>query len=114
MIAYLCSIARYWKDPYEFRPQRFMEDWPKDAFLPFSGGARQCIGRRYVNSSLSLQYFFTENNSKRFSETESIAILTILIQRYRVEVLEEPQFASETYEERYKRVLAVTAGITNT
>ena len=67
MIAYPCSIARYWKDPYEFRPQRFMEDWPKDAFLPFSGGARQCIGRRYVNSSLSLQYFFTENNSKKGS-----------------------------------------------
>lgn len=32
-------LARYWKDPYEFRPQRFMEDWPRDAFLPFSGGA---------------------------------------------------------------------------
>lgn len=85
--------SRYWKDPYKFRPQRFMEDWPRDAFLPFSGGARSCIGRR-------------------FSETESTAILTILMQRYRVEVLEEPQFAGETYEQRRDRLFKVTAGIT--
>lgn len=31
-------IARYWKDPHEFKPQRFLENWPRDAFLPFSGG----------------------------------------------------------------------------
>jgi hypothetical protein len=30
--------ARYWKDPYTFRPERFLEDWPRDAFLPFSSG----------------------------------------------------------------------------
>jgi len=39
--------SRYWKDPYTFRPERFLEDWPKDAFLPFSSGARACLGRRY-------------------------------------------------------------------
>lgn len=31
-------VARYWKDPYSFRPARFLEDWPRDAFLPFSSG----------------------------------------------------------------------------
>jgi hypothetical protein len=35
-----CS-ARYWKDPYKFDPSRFLGDWPRDAFLPFSGG--NCI-----------------------------------------------------------------------
>ena len=52
------------------------------------------------------------NIQTRFSETESTAILTVLMQRYRVEVLEEPQFAGETYEQRRDRLFKVTAGIT--
>lgn len=31
--------ARYWKDPKHFEPERFLEDWNRDAFLPFSTGA---------------------------------------------------------------------------
>ena len=31
-------LARYWPDPMTFKPSRFLEDWPKDAFLPFSAG----------------------------------------------------------------------------
>ncbi|KAJ3923191.1 cytochrome P450 [Lentinula edodes] len=87
---------RYWKDPEEFRPSRFLEpDWPRDAFLPFSAGPRACIGRK-------------------FFETEGIAILTLLISRYKIEVKEEPQFASETFEERKARVLASKPGLTIT
>ena len=37
--------ARYWEDPFTFRPERFMGEWNRDAFVPFSGGARACIGR---------------------------------------------------------------------
>ncbi|THH31054.1 hypothetical protein EUX98_g3138 [Antrodiella citrinella] len=29
---------KYWTDPYKFSPERFLGDWPRDAFLPFSGG----------------------------------------------------------------------------
>jgi len=32
------TLARYWEDPYAFRPSRFLKDWPRDAFLPFSAG----------------------------------------------------------------------------
>ena len=32
-------IARYWEDPYAFKPWRFLKDWPREAFLPFSAGA---------------------------------------------------------------------------
>jgi hypothetical protein len=37
MRAYL-FLARYWKDPHTFKPSRFLEDWPRDAFIPFSAG----------------------------------------------------------------------------
>ncbi|KAH9947226.1 cytochrome P450 [Amylocystis lapponica] len=43
-----------------YNPRRFLGDWPRDAFLPFSGGARSCLGRK-------------------FSETEGVAILSLLI-----------------------------------
>ena len=42
------SKARYWEDPHAFKPERFLKDWPRDAFLPFSAGARACIGRKSV------------------------------------------------------------------
>jgi Cytochrome P450 len=32
------TAARYWKDPHAFKPERFLGDWPRDAFLPFSAG----------------------------------------------------------------------------
>ena len=37
-IFYYINVARYWKDPHSFKPARFLEDWPKDAFMPFSAG----------------------------------------------------------------------------
>ena len=35
---YRGPTAKYWKDPHMFRPGRFLEDWPRDAFVPFSSG----------------------------------------------------------------------------
>jgi hypothetical protein len=32
------TTARYWKDPHEFNPSRFLGEWDRDAFLPFSAG----------------------------------------------------------------------------
>ncbi|KAF9442073.1 cytochrome P450 [Macrolepiota fuliginosa MF-IS2] len=78
---------KYWEDPLSFKPDRFLKPvWNKDAFLPFSGGARACLGRK-------------------FFETEGIATLTMLISRYKISVKEEPQFAHETFEQRKDRVL---------
>ncbi|TFK19317.1 614/534 cytochrome P450 [Coprinopsis marcescibilis] len=86
----------YWKDPYEFKPERFLaSDWPKDAFLPFSGGPRACIGRR-------------------FSETEGVAALTMIISKYRVSIKEEARFARETFEEKKNRVLKTVQEISLT
>ncbi|TEB40155.1 cytochrome P450 [Coprinellus micaceus] len=77
----------YWDRPTEFVPDRFMGDWPKDAFVPFSQGARACLGRK-------------------FFETEGVAILATLLPKYKVSIKEEPEFAHETFEERKARVLA--------
>jgi len=87
MINAMHHNPKYWPDPYEFRPSRFLGDYNKDAFIPFSAGARVCIGRR-------------------FSEIEQIAVLSVIVLHYKITVLEEPQYAHETVEERKKRVLA--------
>ncbi|KAH7923074.1 cytochrome P450 [Leucogyrophana mollusca] len=84
---------RYWEDPHTFKPSRFLGDWNRDAFLPFSGGYRACVGRK-------------------FSETEGTAVLTLLVSRYKIEIKEEPQFASETFEQRKARVLSARSIVT--
>jgi len=86
-VAALHYNPRYWKDPYEFRPSRFLEaECPRDAFLPFSAGPRACIGRR-------------------FTETEAVAVLAMIAMRYKVSIKDEPEFAGESWEERKARVL---------
>lgn len=86
---------RYWKDPDIFNPSRFLGDWPKEAFMPFSLAARACLGRG-------------------FAETEAIAVITLLISRYKVEVAEEPQFRGESFEEMKKRLLKSKGGVSLT
>ena len=87
------SPAKYWADPDKFDPSRFLRDYPRDAFLPFSGGPRGCIGRG-------------------FAETESVAVLTLLIARYRVELRHEPRYAHESFEERRRRLLSSKLSVT--
>ena len=40
--------------------------------------------------------------------------MTMLISRYKIEVKEEPEFASETFEERYARITAFDEALTTT
>ncbi|KAG1876299.1 cytochrome P450 [Suillus subluteus] len=84
---------KYWEDPFAFKPERFLGDWNRDAFLAFSGGYRGCAGRK-------------------FAETEGAAVLTILISQYIISIKDEPQFAGETYEQRKARVLDAQSMLT--
>ncbi|EIW78358.1 614 534 cytochrome P450 [Coniophora puteana RWD-64-598 SS2] len=84
---------KYWEDPHTFNPERFLGEWNRDAFIPFSAGYRACVGRK-------------------FSEAEGTAVLTLLISRYRVEIKDEPQFAHETWEQRKERVLRAESRVT--
>jgi cytochrome P450 len=86
---------KYWKDPHTFRPDRFLEEWPRDAFMPFSSGPRACIGRR-------------------FFEVEAVVVLTMILSRYKVEVKEEPEFTGETFEQRFARVTAFKSKLSTT
>ncbi|KAJ3484829.1 hypothetical protein NLI96_g5370 [Meripilus lineatus] len=86
---------KYWPDPHTFKPSRFLGNWPRDAFLPFSGGVRSCLGRR-------------------FAELESIVTLTMFISKYRVGIKDEPQFAGETFEQKKERVLDTIPRLTLT
>ena len=40
--------------------------------------------------------------------------MTMLVSRYKIEIKEEPEFASETFEERYARITAFKGGLTTT
>ncbi|PPQ89474.1 hypothetical protein CVT25_012000 [Psilocybe cyanescens] len=87
---------RYWDEPESFKPSRFLKpDWNRDAFLPFSAGARGCLGRK-------------------FFETEGIAVLTMLVLRYKISIKDEPEFSGETFEQRYKRILKAYTRLTLT
>lgn len=55
---------KYWgSDADKFRPSRFLGDYNKDAFIPFSDGARSCIG-------------------KRFAQIEIVSVLCILVKHF--------------------------------
>ena len=48
------------------------------------------------------------------STRHRIAILTMLVSRYKITVKEEAQFAHETFEERKARILTAKPGLTLT
>ncbi|KAG8995058.1 hypothetical protein FRB93_001248 [Tulasnella sp. JGI-2019a] len=80
---------RYWPDPYAFKPDRFLDpNWPRDAFAPFFIGPRSCMGRR-------------------FSEVEAIAIITLIIRKYKVSIdsTRFPDIPGESKLQRRERVL---------
>ncbi|KAK0239242.1 cytochrome P450 [Armillaria nabsnona] len=83
---------RYWKDPEMFDPSRFLGDWPRGAFVPFSQGPRACMGRK-------------------FFETEGVAVLTMLVSKYKITIEEKP---GETFKERKDGILQTRAGPTLT
>ncbi|WP_137284289.1 cytochrome P450 [Halorussus salinisoli] len=48
---------RFWDDPDEFRPERFLEDdrdRPEYAYFPFGGGPRRCIGQQFATTEAQL------------------------------------------------------------
>ena len=65
----------------------------------------------FFNRRIFLYHFFS---FFRFAETESTAVLAMLVSHYKFTIKEEPQFVSETFEERKSRILSVHQGLTLT
>ena len=67
-VYFLHRNNRIWDDPHVFRPDRFLDDSPKDryAYAPFGGGRHLCIG-------------------KHFAELETMLLTSTLLKRYRFE-----------------------------
>jgi cytochrome P450 len=65
-------IPEFFPDPEAFKPERFTKErkaaLPRGAYVPFGGGKRICIG-------------------KRFGQTEVKAVATMLLQRLRLDLL---------------------------
>jgi cytochrome P450 len=63
-------LSALYEDPFRFEPDRFLPDraaaLPKGAYVPFGGGSRMCLG-------------------KRFGEVELRALTAVLCRRFRVE-----------------------------
>lgn len=78
---------KYWKDPHEFRPERFSPEEskgrPSTSWIPFGGGARLCIGNL-------------------FSLLEQKIFLSLLLQRYTLEI---PEGISEYQYQSYTTVI---------
>jgi cytochrome P450 len=62
---------RFWPEALKFEPQRWLgkSDRPRYAYFPFGGGSRACIG-------------------EAFAWMEAIVLLTTLVQRWRLELLD--------------------------
>ncbi|KAH7925420.1 cytochrome P450 [Leucogyrophana mollusca] len=88
----------YWgEDAEDFKPERFIDSdsyrWPRNAFMPFSNGARSCIGQR-------------------FALTESVCILANVVRRY--EILVPDELVAKSAREQRDALLKWTTGITIT
>ncbi|KAH0826717.1 cytochrome P450 [Lanmaoa asiatica] len=88
----------YWgEDAAEFKPERFIDtpsyQWPRNAFFPFSGGARSCIGQR-------------------FAFAEMVGILASVVRRYWIRVPDD--LAKKPFEEQKEELLKWTTGMSLT
>jgi cytochrome P450 len=64
---------RYWPNPLEFRPERWLDEKvqairPKFAYFPFGGGGRVCIG-------------------EAFAWTEGVILLAVMARRWRFQAV---------------------------
>lgn len=97
-IVFVCPPAvhynpKYYPNPYDFQPERFMGDFDTTNFIPFSSGTRICLG-------------------KHFSEVESVCFLAYLMRDFEVHPI--PAFEGETKEQMKERMFEAIPLITLT
>jgi hypothetical protein len=73
----------YGEDAEEFRPERWDEIKPQWEFLPFNGGPRICLGRKYIKMDLLvITAFANVANVEQFALTEASYVTVRLLQEF--------------------------------
>ncbi|KAH7100893.1 cytochrome P450 [Auriculariales sp. MPI-PUGE-AT-0066] len=88
----------YWGEDCDvFRPERFIDTaeyrWPRDAWLPFTGGPHVCLGQR-------------------FAMIESVCIIARFMRKYCIRPT--PEVARMPKQEQWARLTKWTQGVTST
>lgn len=80
----LC-IAVYWPDPESFKPDRFIDTddykYNRDAFLPFGGGARACLGRKFAEVEMTGKQLFCCSRSSLHIKKFRLKSVCLLFRR---------------------------------
>ncbi|GJJ06243.1 hypothetical protein Clacol_000434 [Clathrus columnatus] len=83
---------KYWSDPEKFDPSRFLGEWNRDAYVPFSGGMRACIGRRFAEVE------------KAFI-SQAVALLVVLLKHYKIEMKDPEEYTGLDVLQKRARLL---------
>jgi len=81
LVAALHRNENYWEDPDVFKPDRFNDDSCKSrnpfCYVPFSAGARNCIGQKYAMLEVKIFiYKILKNFDLKSSQSEDMLDLT--------------------------------------
>ena len=70
---------RYWENPNDFFPERFLTKSDEGAYFPFAGGAHTCIGKFFASYLFKniIGHFVSEVNFKRGVEDVQISTVPI-------------------------------------
>eukprot|EP01133_Synstelium_polycarpum_P017477 gene17477-20852_t len=81
----------YWNDPEVYMPERFIGNTHTEHYLPFSIGARDCVGKDLAASELyvafanmMINFRFTSTTGKPIDETEKFAVTIGPLAKYSV------------------------------
>lgn len=71
-----------WEHPEEFRPERFLEKFPRESFIPFGAGLRQCIGKDFayvegvlILAELTRAFFFSFPTGRSFPAADPLVTI---------------------------------------
>jgi hypothetical protein len=110
--------AHYWPEPELFKPDRFIDTeeyrWNRDAFVPFSAGARSCVGQKFAQVEIVCTCDLSTLMPYLADSLVMLGILVNLIRKYRICLHPEDVDTQETLQEKQARILRASSRLTLT